>query len=155
MVYCIQRLSGRAIVRVVTAAVILASCASAAGWESVQRLAPGQQLHVQTVASELRGTFVRADTSTLVVRLKATEQSIAINEVQRVRVVDPSRRLRNGLIGVGIGVGTGIGIGFAICPHCANEGDGGKFVAPLAGIGAAAGALAFLPPSWRTIYRVR
>ena len=149
-----QRLSGRAVVRVITAAVIVSSCASAAGWESVQRLAPGQQVQVQTVASDVRGSFVRADASTLVVRLKAAEQSIAMNEVRRVRVVDGSRRLRNGLIGVGVGLGAGIGIGFAICPHCANEGDGGKFVAPSAGIGAAAGALAFLPRSWRTIYRV-
>ncbi|MGH9630948.1 MAG: hypothetical protein ACRD7E_21775 [Bryobacteraceae bacterium] len=155
MVHCIQRLAGRAIVRVVIAVVILASCASAAGWESVQRLSPGQQVQVQTAASEIRGTFVRADASTLVVRSKTAEQSIAVNEVQRVRVVDPSRRLRNGLIGMGIGVGAGIGVGFAICPHCANEGDRGKFVAPSAGVGAAAGALAFLSPSWRTIYRVR
>lgn len=155
MVHCVQRLSGWVIVRVVIAAGILASCASAAGWESVRRLVPGQQVEVQTVASKIRGAFVSADASILVVRSKAAEQSIAINGVQRVRIIDPSRRLRNGLIGVGIGVGAGIGIGFAICPHCANEGDGGKFVAPLAGIGAAAGALAFVPPAWRTIYRVR
>lgn len=54
---------------------------------------------------------------------------------------------------MGIGVGVGAGLGVAICPYCANEGHGAKFVAPGAAIGGGIGALGFLSSPYRTVYK--
>jgi len=62
--------------------------------------------------------------------------------------------MRNGLLGVAIGAAAGIGIGFGVCPGCAGEGHGGKYVGPGVAIGAGAGAaVGFLPTPYRTVYK--
>jgi hypothetical protein len=135
---------------------VTASLAFSAGWEAVQKLAPASKIEVKTgTAPDLRGTFVSADEATLVLRSKSGEQSVARVDVRRVRVADPSLRLRNGVIATAIGAGAGFGIGYAVCPQCANEGAGGKFTGPLTAIGAGAGAIGFLPSPYRTIYDVK
>ena len=119
------------------------------------RVAPDHKVEVATKSETTRGKFVSASDTAVVVRTKAGEQSIARADVKKVRVADPSRRARNGLIGTAIGVGAGVGLGFAICPYCANEGNGGKYVGPMAAGGAGVGALAFLPEGYSTIYRTK
>ena len=96
-----------------------------------------------------------ASETVLVVREHGGERSIARDEIRKVRVADPSRRMRNGLIATAVGVGIGFAAGWAVCPHCANEGAPGKYTGPGVAIGAAVCAAGgFLPVPWRTIYSV-
>ena len=130
-----------------------ASLAFSAGWEAVQRIPPGTKIEVITrEPRNIRGTIVSADETLVVIRSKSGERSIVRDDIRRVLVADPSRRLRNGLIATAVGAGVGFGIGFAICPHCANEGAAGMYTGPLTAIGAGAGAIGFLPLPYRTVY---
>jgi len=125
-----------------------------AGWEELKSLAPGHKTEVALIkADTVKGSFVSATDTAIVVRDGTGERSIPRAEIKKIKIADPSRRLRNGLIGTAIGAGAGLAIGWAVCPHCANEGNGGKFVGPGVAIGAGAGAAAgFLPAPWRTVY---
>jgi hypothetical protein len=137
-----------------TLLLIAASVGFAAGWDSVQRVAPGHKVEVSTNAETMKGTFVSASETAVIVRTTAGEQSIARTDVRKVRISDPGRRTRNGLLGTAIGAGVGFGLGYAVCPHCANEGAGGKFTGPFTAVGAGLGATAgFLPPPFSTIYK--
>ena len=128
--------------------------AFSAGWEAVQRIPPDTKIAVRTdQRDDLRGTFVSANETVVVVHSKSGEQSIPRADIKRVRVADPSRRIRNGVLATAIGAGVGLAIGFAICPHCPNEGAPAMYMGPLAAIGAAAGAGAFLPLPYRTVYK--
>jgi hypothetical protein len=129
--------------------------AFAAGWEAVQEISPGHKIEVMTRdGKDTRGVFVSASENTLVVRSKSGEDSFARGDIRRVRVADPSRRARNGLIGTAIGAGIGLAIGAAVCPQCPNEGSGAKYMGPLTAAGAGVGAAAgFLPAPYRTVYK--
>lgn len=128
--------------------------ASAAGWDSVWQIPANSKTNVTRKSDTVKGTFVRANEEAIVLRGASGEVSIPRGEVKRVKVADSSRRMRNGLLGVAIGAAAGIGIGFGVCPGCANEGHGGKYIGPGVAIGAAAGAAAgFLPTAYRTVYK--
>lgn len=143
------------IVTIVSGLLTVVCAAQAAGWESVRRIAPDQKIEVTTKQRETaRGVFVSASGSAILVRSTTGERSIARADIRRIRVSDPSKRARNALIWGAVGAGAGLGIGFAVCPHCANEGAGGKYTGPLTAAGAGVGALAgLLPAPYRTVYR--
>ena len=142
--------------RILVLIVLLASTSFAEGWDSVQRLSAGQKVEVKEALGTARGVFVSATESAIVVRTRAGEQSISKANVEVIRVADPTRRMRNGLIATAIGAGAGFGAGLAICPHCGNEGAGAKYTGPMTALGAGVGAAAgFLPTPYRTIYRVK
>lgn len=125
----------------------------AAGWDSVTRVEADRRVEVVTKTETVKGTFVSASETAVVVRTKAGEKSVDRAEVRRVKVADPGKRGRNGLIGTAIGLGAGVGLGLAVCSGCANEGNGAKYVAPLGAAGAGAGAAAgFLPLPYSTVY---
>ncbi len=134
---------------------LIARVAFSAGWESVQRIPPDTKIEVQARQSEnFRGTLVSATETVVVIRSKSGEHSVTRRDVRSVRVADPSRRLRNGVLAAAIGAGVGLAIGVAVCPHCANEGAGWMYVGPLTVVGAGAGAAGgFLPLPYRTIYK--
>jgi hypothetical protein len=134
---------------------LLAACAAfAAGWEGVERIPADQPIEVTTQdGTRTRATFVSATRDALVVREKSGERSIVRTEIRRVRVADPARRLRRGLIWTAVGAGAGAAAGAAVCPSCPNEGSGYKYVGPGAAAGAAIGALGFLSAPYRTVYR--
>ena len=134
---------------------VMATVADAAGWDAVQRVAPGHRIEVTMKSASMKGAFVSASDAALVVRTKAGEQSIARAEVKRVEIADPGKRVRRGLLLTAIGAGVGAGLGFAVCPYCANEGNGSKYVAPMTAAGAGLGALTFLPTPYSTIYKSR
>lgn len=125
-----------------------------AGWDEVRGVGKGERVEVVVrKAPDVRGTFVSASETGMVVRDKSGERTVARDTIRKVRVRDSSRRGRNGVIGAGIGLAVGIGIGFAVCPGCAGEGAGGKYVGPGAVVGAGLGAAAgLLPTPYRTIY---
>src|SRR5438045_2560890 len=81
----------------------------------------------------------------IVVREKSGQRSIARADISKLRVADPSRRLRSGIIWTAVGAAAGAAVGALICLSCPNEGHGYKFVGPRVAIGVGAGALAFLP----------
>ncbi len=128
-----------------------------AEWAEVQRIGVGEKVEIGVRKAEAaRGGFVSASETAIVVRHRGGERTIARAEVRRVRVADPSRRVRNGVIGTAIGTGVGAAIGLAVCPFCPNEGHGGLFVGPAAAIGAGIGAAAgLLPMPYRTVYRAK
>jgi hypothetical protein len=126
---------------------------TAAGWESVQRLPAGDQIEVTRGGKTSDRRFVSASADSLVVRGDTGEESVARSEVDRVRVKEPGRRVRRGLLWTAIGAGAGVGLGIAACPGCFNEGAGAKYVGPGVAIGAGLGALGFLSSDYRTVYR--
>jgi hypothetical protein len=123
-------------------------------WGAVQRLPVNGAVEITTRSgARTKASFVSATPEAMVVREGSTERSVSRADVRRVRVPDPSRRVRNGLIWTAIGAGAGFGVGFAVCPHCASEGAGAKYTAPGVVIGAGLGALRFLSNPYRTIYQ--
>jgi hypothetical protein len=137
-------------------ACLLLAAASAlfGGWEELKSVPAAQRIEVSVRKGDAaKGTFVSASDTAIVVRDNTGERSIARDEIRKIRVADPSRRIRNGLIGTAVGAGVGLAAGWAVCPHCASEGAAGKYIGPGVGIGAGVGAAAgFLPAPWRTIY---
>ena len=141
-------------VKLVFLLLLSAGAACAAEWEAIQRIPPDQRIEVTTRnGTRLHAAFVSATGEALVVRDKPGERSIARTEIRQVRVADPARRVRRGLIRTAVGAGVGVALGWAICPHCASEGSGYKFVGPGLAIGAGLGALGFLPVPYRTVYK--
>ncbi len=133
---------------------LMAHAAFAAEWDAVQRIAADHKIEVtDRSGNRTRAAFVSASGDAVVVREKTGERSIARAEIRHIRIADPSRRIRRGILWTAIGVGAGIGVGFAACPSCSNEGHGDKYVGPGAAIGAGLGALGFLSAPYRTIYR--
>lgn len=136
---------------------LAAGVAFAAGWEAVERIPPDQKIEVTTRnGTSTRAVFLSATGEAMVIREKSGERSIARAEIRQVRVADPPRRVRNGIIWTAAVAGVGAGIGVAVCPYCPNEGHGYKFAGPGAAIGAGAGALlGFLPAPYRRVYKVK
>lgn len=127
-----------------------------ASWSEVQRISPGHKIQVENLKREnTRGTLVYADEMELMVRSKSGEHSIARADIRRVRIANPSHRVRNGLLSTAIGAGAGLAVGFAICPHCPNDGSPTRFTVPATLTGAGIGALGFLPTPYRTVYKVQ
>ncbi len=123
-------------------------------WEDVQRIAPDQKIEVKTKdGAREKATFVSASGETLVMREANGERSVAKAEIAEVRVHDAARKVRHGLIWTAVGAAAGAAIGFAVCPGCANEGHGYKYVGPGIAAGAGVGALGFLTASYRTVYK--
>jgi len=136
--------------------VIFAAACYGADWDALRRTANDRKIEITTQdGTRTRATFVSSTGESLVVRETSGEHSFARADVHEVRVYDPSRRWRRGLIWTAVGLGAGIGVGFAVCPYCANEGHGDKFVGPGAAIGAGLGALGFFTSSYRTVYKRR
>ena len=124
-----------------------------ADWEAVRHLPADQKIEVTTRnGPRSRGTFLSATADSLVLREKSGDQSIAQTEVRQVRVYDPARRIRKGVMWTLIGAGLGAGAGVAACPGCPNEGNSSPYIGPGAAGGAALGALGFLSSPYRTIY---
>jgi hypothetical protein len=129
---------------------VIAAAPLAAEWSDVTHLAAGEKIEIQTNdGAKVRADFVSATADSIVVRDKTVPRS----EIRRVKVYDAGRRIRRGVLWTIIGAAAGAGTGFAVCPGCANEGNGAKFVGPGVAIGAAAGALGFLTSPWKTIYK--
>jgi hypothetical protein len=135
---------------------LLAGTLLAGEWEAVQRIPPDHKIEVAVLGgTRTSGRFVRASGDAITLRAHSGERSISRTDVHQIRISDPSRRFRNGLIWTGVGVAAGAGTGAAICPHCANEGAAYKYIGPGIGIGAAIGALGFLSSPYKVIYRSR
>ncbi len=125
-----------------------------ADWTAVQRIPPAQKIEItMRDGTRTRAAFVSAAADALIVREKAGERSFDRADIREIKVADPPRRLRNGLLWTAAGAGAGAGIGAAVCPQCSNEGAGFKYVGPGLAIGAGIGALGFLPAPYRTVYR--
>ena len=137
------------------ACVSLLNAAPPSDWRIVERLAAGtrvQALLKDRKAPEVKGKVVRTPAESLTVLGKAGETSLAHADVRRIRIADPGRRTRNGLIAVGVGAGVGALVGELICVYCRNEGHTGFAPHGLA-VGAGLGTLGFLGTPYRTIYQ--
>ena len=135
---------------------LLSLCFSlaAAGWDSVQRTAPDHAIEVFTQdGARVRATFISATADSIVIRDSSGERSIERPSVREVRVHDPSRRTRMGLIATAIGAGAGFTVGYLVCAHCINEGAEYKYVGIGVAVGAGLGALGFKSAPYRTVYK--
>jgi len=133
---------------------VAANLALAADWDVVRQIPSGDRIEIVTSDGvRARGAFLSAAADEAVIRDESGERSFGRAEVRRVRVYDPGRRIRRGLLWTAVGAGVGAAGGVAACPGCPNEGSGYKFVGPGIGIGAGIGALGFLSSPYRTIYK--
>jgi hypothetical protein len=127
---------------------------AAAGWESVQRTAPNHALEVLTQeGARVRASFISATADSIVIRDSSGERSIERSSVREVRVHDPSRRTKMGILGTAIGAGAGFALGYLVCAHCVNENATYKYVGIGVAVGGGLGALGFLSAPYRTIYK--
>ncbi|MEJ1937278.1 hypothetical protein WDZ92_44355 [Nostoc sp. NIES-2111] len=127
--------------------------AQAASWD---QLTPFTQRQVEVISRQgekTRGLLLSVTPDSLSLSHASGQKSFPKSEVQELRLHDPEQRRRRAWIFTGLGAGAGAGLGVAVCPGCANEGNGAKFVAPGVAIGAGLGALSFLASPYRTIYR--
>jgi hypothetical protein len=122
----------------------------AAEWGDVMHLAAGERVEVRTKdGAKLRSEFVSATADSIVVRDRTMQRA----EISELKVYDSGRRIRRGALWTIIGAAAGAGLGFAVCPSCANEGHGAKYVGPGVAAGAGIGALGFLTSPWKRIYK--
>ena len=122
----------------------------AADWSDVMHLASGERVEVRTKdGAKMQSEFVSATADSLVVRDKTVQRT----EISEIKVYDAGRRIRHGVLWTLVGAAAGAGVGFAVCPYCANEGHGAKYVGPGVAVGAGIGALGFLTSPWKRIYK--
>ncbi len=127
-----------------------------ASWDSLQKLNPGETIELTAGGEKPRNvTYRSASADSLVIATNSSEQSVPKADVQRVRLKQPGRRTRLGVLSTVIGAAAGAGIGLAVCPGCFGEGAGAKYVGPGIAVGAGVGALGFLSSDYRTVYEKR
>ena len=117
-------------------------------WSVVRALPPETKVEIHLSDSRPRGKIVSVTDEQVTLATKKGEQTYARTDVKRVKIPSRTKRLLWGSIGVAAGATTGA----LICAHCSNEGDT-TLMLQLMAIGAAAGALAFLIPGYKTIYK--
>lgn len=130
--------------------VLVTAVPALADWSDVMHLGPGDQVEIHTSdGATMRANFVSATADSIAVKDKTMQRS----SIREVKVYDPGRRIRRGVLWTIIGAAAGAGAGFAACPGCAGEGHGAKYVGPGVAAGAAVGALGFLTSPWKRIYK--
>ena len=132
--------------------------ALAVDWGAVQRIPTAQKIEVTERSGPVRSraTLVSAGPDAVVVRGVSGERSIPRADIRELRVFDPGKRTRRGLLWTLIGAGAGAGASLAACVSCSSEGRDTATYVPLgAGAGAAIGALGFLSSPYRTVYKSR
>ncbi len=104
------------LILLVTASTLLAD------WTAVATIATGQKIEVSLRdGSTSQGTFVSASIESLIVKESSAQRTLAKTQIRQVRVYDPGRRIRRGLIWMAVGAGTGAGASAVACLSCANE----------------------------------
>lgn len=139
------------------ALLLLGSLALAgASWESLQKLNAGDSIELTASGEKPRTVTYRSSSAdSLIIATASSELSIARADVERVRMKQPGRRTRLGVLSTAIGAAAGAGIGLAVCPGCSGEGVGGKYIGPGVAAGAGIGALGFLSSDYRIVYQKR
>ena len=134
----------------------LATAAFAADWAAVESIGRDRNIEVTTRnGTRTRAMLAAANGDALTVREPAGERTFSRTEIRRVRVADPKRRIRSGLIWTAVGAAVGALTGELACVSCPNEGHGYEYVGPGLGIGAGIGTLRFLRSPYRTVYDVK
>ncbi len=137
------------------ALLLFAALAQAASWEQLAQFTQRQIELTSTQGAKTRGTLLAVNSDSLSISDNTGQKSIPKSEVQEIRLHDPEHKIRRGWLFTAIGAGAGAALGVAVCPGCANEGNGAKFVAPGIAAGAGLGALSFLASPYRSIYRIK
>jgi hypothetical protein len=137
------------------ALLLLAFLANAATWEQLSQYSQRQIELTSSQGVKTRCTLLAVNNDSLSISDNTGQRSVAKADVQEIRLHDPAHKVRRGWLFTAIGAGVGAGLGVAVCPGCANEGNGGKFVGPGVAAGAGLGALSFLASPYRTIYRIK
>jgi hypothetical protein len=136
------------------ALLLVSLSAFAAPWDRVQQLSMETTIEVTTrEGSRTQGAFRSASADSLTIHAQSADHSFSRTDISKIRVLHPGRRVRKGILWTAIGAAAGAGLGFAVCPGCANEGNGAKFFGPGVAIGAGIGALGFLSSDWTTLYK--
>lgn len=137
---------------------LASSLVFAADRDSVQRIPAARKIEVteRGGGGRRRATLLSANPDTLVVREATGERSIPRANIRELRVFDPGRRTRRGLLWTLIGAAAGAGASLTGCLSCSGEGRNTAMYVPLGvGVGAGVGALGFLSSPYRTVYKSR
>jgi hypothetical protein len=132
-------------------------------WENLNTLRAGETIQVREVNNtKVSGTFLNFTYAGITVQAEPGPQTIQKQDVQSVKRMKNTHRLRNALILAGVGAGAGAGIGAAAHHPCPSSQSfcfdiGGRSLP--AGIGAVVGflgggAVGALLPDHETIYSV-
>jgi hypothetical protein len=125
-------------------------------WESLSTLQAGRKIQVLDANKKKHsGTLVSVSATAILLQEEGGEQSVARQDVRRVKVAG-HHRLRNTLIGGVVGAGAGAGLLAAAWENKGFVGDKGTGAAVGAGIGGVVGlVIGVLSPSNSTIYSVK
>lgn len=135
---------------------LAANAAFSAEWDTLRRIAFDRRIEITTRdGTRTCANFVSVKGDVLAFREAADERSLTRVEIRQVRIFDPGRRVRKGLLWTAVGAAAGAGAGVAACPYCPNEGHTSPYVGPGTAIGAGIGALGFLSSPYRTVYKSR
>jgi hypothetical protein len=124
-------------------------------WSQVRQLAAGEDVRVVLDGpASYRGTLRMADGQSITLAIASDDYRLSRARVRQVSVARATRRRRNILIGLVIGGATSA---IAVGLHCRREASSCKEVAPayfypLAGAGAAIGALLPAAKIWQEVY---
>jgi hypothetical protein len=130
------------------------STAFGAEWDALRKISSGRKIEIITRDGRLtRASFVSVAGDVLAFRENSGERSLTRVEIRQVRIFDPGRRVRKGLLWTAVGAAAGAGAGLAACPYCPNEGHTSTYVGPGAAIGAGIGALGFLSSPYQIVYK--
>src|SRR5262245_47946799 len=109
-------------------------------WKQLQNTAPGVELHVEsTTKSSLRGRFVSASDTKLIVYVETRNFEIERSSIRRIYTVKDRSRSKSTKIGAGIGLLAGLGIGFLLVAGSDNS-DANLAPVSLGVLGTLAGA---------------
>lgn len=120
-----------------------------ASWAAVRGLTRSSKVEVHLYEPRrVRGQVVRVAEDSIAIATRDGEQVFARGDLRRVKVASAGRRVLHGAIGVSAGVF----LGWMACATCRNELAEDAENRNLA-VGGGVGALAFLIPGYRTIYK--
>jgi hypothetical protein len=133
---------------------LAANAAFGAEWDALRKISSDRKIEITTRdGKRTRASFVSVAGDVLAFRENSAERSLTRVEIREVRIFDPGRRGRKGLLWTAVGAAAGTGAGAAACPYCPNEGHTSPYVGPGVAIGAGFGALVFLSSPYRTVYK--
>ena len=135
-----------------------------ANWANLNQLVPGSEIRVTLAAGKtMRGSMQGVTPESLSIATKASQETLARQDIRQVALKRRGHRGRNTLIGLGIGAGAGLAIGAGLDSryetHAFMDLRGcwplacKAVVTPVGAVVGAAVGVALPAGRWRDVYR--